>query len=191
MGNVQRRSRTSSVEPTEPQSPNTKAANTNTNSGRMAAVRCSFAELNELALRFETEIEIEEILMKLFCKGLEGEGSWVVVGYNDETTLSVQASGTGGLEEMVEVLANDEVQYCLVRIQVEKDGVTTHRDVFIFWSGPNVSIVVRGKRKTHLGAMQKILRPFHADLLAYNKELLTEDVVRDRSHPLSGSHVIE
>ena len=59
---------------------------------------------------------------------------------------------------MVEVLANDEVQYCLVRIQVEKDGIEQPRDVFIFWSGPKVPIVMRGKKKTHLNAMQKVLR---------------------------------
>ena len=59
---------------------------------------------------------------------------------------------------MVEFLANDEVQYCLLRIPVSKDGIDHHRDVFVYWSGPNVSIIQRGKLKTHLGAVQKVLR---------------------------------
>lgn len=80
------------------------------------------------------------------------------MGYIDDQTLGIQSTGTDGVEEMVDALANDEVQYCLLRITTEKDGFPTPRDVFIFWSGPNVPIVLRGKKKTHVGAVQKVLR---------------------------------
>ena len=62
---------------------------------------------------------------------------------------------------MLENLANDEVQYCLLRIMASKDGIACHRDVFVLWSGPNVNVLLRGKKKTHLGAVQKVLRVSH------------------------------
>merc|ERR1712137_738956 len=158
-------------------------------SGSAIAARCSFLELNELGIRVDDELAIEEILVSRFDK--TGRGSWIVIGYAEKNVLTTVGDGDGGVEEMVEFLANDEVQYCLLRIPVSKDGIDHHRDVFVYWSGPNVSIIQRGKLKTHLGAVQKVLRPFHADLLAYNKERLTEEIIRDRSDPLSGSHVIE
>jgi len=159
------------------------------NSDGPIAMRCSFLELNELGIRFDDEIGLERVLMSRFDSS--SMGSWVVIGYKEKNVLARVGDGDGGVDELVEYLANDEVQYCLLRIPISKDGIDHHRDVFIYWSGPNVSIIQRGKLKTHKGAVQKILRPFHADLTASDKENFTEDVVRDRSHPLSGSHVIE
>ena len=45
-----------------------------TASGNPIVLRCSFTELNELALRFEGEIEIEELLMKKF--DVSSTNSW-------------------------------------------------------------------------------------------------------------------
>lgn len=39
-------------------------------------LRCSFTEMNELALRFENEIEVEETLMRLFDPSSFGTSSW-------------------------------------------------------------------------------------------------------------------
>lgn len=40
------------------------------------ALRCNFTEMNELALRFENELEVEETLMKLFDGNSESFGTW-------------------------------------------------------------------------------------------------------------------
>jgi hypothetical protein len=66
-------------------------------------------------------------------------------------------SGDGGVEELLDNLANDEVQYCLVRIPIVRGELQQYRDVFIYWTGPNVSVLQRGKKKTHLGAVTQIL----------------------------------
>ena len=46
--------------------------------GSKITARCSFLELNELGIRFENELEIEEVLIQRF--GLQGGiGSWYVI----------------------------------------------------------------------------------------------------------------
>jgi len=151
--------------------------------------RCSFVELNELGLIFDNEENLEQILFTNFSAA--ARNSWVTIGYMSDNTLSIMGNGNGGTEELMDSLANDEVQYSLLRIPVVQDGIEQYRDVFIYWTGPNVSVVQRGRKKTHVGAVQQILKPFHADLLAYSKDAFTEEIIRERSEPLSGSHVIE
>lgn len=61
----------------------------------------------------------------------------------------------------------------------------------IAWTGPSVKKIEASKKKTHIGTIKEVLQPFHADLEAISKENFTEEVVYDRSKPLSGSHVID
>lgn len=88
----------------------------------------------------------------------------------DDSTLGIFGSGNGGVEEMVEYLANDEVQYCLFRIQIEPDGSSVlslpkNRDIFMFWSGPNVDMTERGKKRIHEECVQKILCVSYLNIL--------------------------
>lgn len=101
------------------------------------------------------------------------------------------------------------MQYVLFRVPIDAESykqTNTTRDVFIMWtgtisflfrkshdlmsllfgsrtSGPNVSIVQAGKKKSHVGEVKKILKPFHAELTAVNKDSFTlENVIGTSSH---------
>lgn len=41
----------------------------------------------------------------------------------------------------VALLADDKVQYFLVRVPLGESAAKVHRDVFIAWTGPNVSTI--------------------------------------------------
>ena len=43
-----------------------------------------------------------------------------MLGYSNPTTIVLQGKGSGGVDEMVQHIKQNEVQYCLVRL-VEKD----------------------------------------------------------------------
>eukprot|EP00012_Vannella_robusta_P008579 CAMPEP_0206208062 /NCGR_PEP_ID=MMETSP0166-20121206/15986_1 /ASSEMBLY_ACC=CAM_ASM_000260 /TAXON_ID=95228 /ORGANISM="Vannella robusta, Strain DIVA3 518/3/11/1/6" /LENGTH=143 /DNA_ID=CAMNT_0053628989 /DNA_START=8 /DNA_END=439 /DNA_ORIENTATION=+ len=118
---------------------------------------------------------------------------WVLVGYQDDKTLVLQGKGNGGVSELVQNIKEDEAQFCLVRIDDNTKGSLkeTTRDIFIAWYGPGLSIIKRGKKTSDLGTVQKVMKPFHADITAVNKENFNETNVRDKSMPLSGSHVID
>lgn len=83
------------------------------------------------------------------------------------------------------------MQYAVIRIPDKKDKTDTVRDVMISWSGPSVGIMERSKKKVHIGEVKELLTPYHADLEAISKSNFTENVVMERSGPLSGSHVID
>ena len=63
----------------------------------------------------------------------------MLLGYEGKKVLKVQAEGNE-IEDLVEQLNEDELQYSLVRVRYTKDsseGPTVHlmRDVFVQWIG--------------------------------------------------------
>eukprot|EP01121_Diplochlamys_sp_Union-15-3_P005411 TRINITY_DN1573_c0_g1_i7.p1 TRINITY_DN1573_c0_g1~~TRINITY_DN1573_c0_g1_i7.p1 ORF type:complete len:248 (+),score=37.22 TRINITY_DN1573_c0_g1_i7:91-744(+) len=117
--------------------------------------------------------------------------AWLLLGY-EGSLITVQATGTGNVSEMLPHIQPDEVQYMLVRIPTNVDeNASTCRDVMITWTGPKVKIFDRGRKQTHLGEITKRLQPLHASLTATSLERFSEDFIRLKSDPLSGSHVID
>eukprot|EP00026_Physarum_polycephalum_P020306 Phypoly_transcript_22797.p1 GENE.Phypoly_transcript_22797~~Phypoly_transcript_22797.p1 ORF type:complete len:122 (+),score=17.09 Phypoly_transcript_22797:200-565(+) len=113
---------------------------------------------------------------------------WLQLGYTGEKSLELQNFGAGGIGDLREKLEDDKVQYALLRIDT---GDKTTRDIFISWVGPGVSILQKGFKKSNEGEVKLLLKPFHAELYVTNKRNFTLKEVLEKSHPLSGSHVID
>lgn len=110
-------------------------------------------------------------------------------------------------------LWSNTTRYCLIRLGgIQEKGTlkTTLRDIFICHIGKDVGIIEKGKKTAFLGDAQaylqvcslsfeliyvpkwlNIFQPFHSDITVLNKDKVTNELVLDRSHPLSGSHVID
>jgi len=116
---------------------------------------------------------------------------WVLIGYTGPATLSFQKAGTGSVNELIIELKEDVVQYALMRVPVDVTDVNKTRDIFILWTGPNVKILEKGKKKSHLGDVKKILQPFHSEIFVSGKTHLNIATVVERSNPLYGSHEID
>jgi len=115
---------------------------------------------------------------------------WVLCGYNG-ANIVLQKSGDGDTAELVKNLVDDQVQYALIRLPDKKDGTDTIRDVLVCWTGPGVKKIEAARKKTHLGAVRGVIKPSHAEVEAISRANFTEVTLYDRSHPLSGSHVID
>jgi len=113
---------------------------------------------------------------------------WLLVGYISERELGLQSYGTGDLEELKTYFRDDETQYALLRVHM---GAHKTRDVLIFWMGKDVSLFQRGIKKSHEGEVKLIIKPVHAEIYVNNRKNLTLDNLLEKSHPLSGSHVID
>jgi len=59
------------------------------------------------------------------------------------------------------------------------------------WWGPEHSKIKSAKKKTHNADVKRVLTHAHAEIEVINLANFNEDNVRDRSNPLSGSHVID
>jgi hypothetical protein len=53
------------------------------------------------------------ILFNFFCNKER-----LLIGYTGPTTLALQATGKGGVDEVVSHLKDDQVQYTLIRLEV-------------------------------------------------------------------------
>lgn len=94
---------------------------------------------------------------------------------------------------MVKNLSDSEVQYMLIRLQerAQGRGMNKVRDVFIAWTGPNVSTMAKGQKRSHVKEIQEILQPFHSELTAVSKANFNEETVLRLSGPHAGTHVID
>jgi hypothetical protein len=148
--------------------------------------------LADAVLYLDNESELREAQAATF--NADSTSGWVLLNYINANTVHFAAGGEGGAEDVVTHLADDQIQYILIReggIQERGSSKTTYRDVFIAWIGPNVGIIEKGKKSNYLGDAESLLQPFHASLTALNKEHFDDETIIDRSHPLSGSHVID
>jgi len=131
--------------------------------------------------------------LSLFDSFLDsGFSCFLLLGYTlDDTTIGLQASGTGGIEELLGQLKDDEVQYALLRLPEEKDGLLCNKDIFIAWSGPTYSKIKAAKKATYMGEIEAVLAPNHAQLTASGRIHFNEQTIRALSSASSGSHHIE
>eukprot|EP01120_Amphizonella_sp_Union-15-10_P003485 TRINITY_DN138_c0_g1_i1.p1 TRINITY_DN138_c0_g1~~TRINITY_DN138_c0_g1_i1.p1 ORF type:complete len:142 (+),score=30.92 TRINITY_DN138_c0_g1_i1:353-778(+) len=133
---------------------------------------------------------IKQAMSQVFVDG--NRQGWVLAGYENKSYhIVLQGSGFGKPEEVQPLLREDEFQYVMVRIPDQKDEHPTVRDIYIAWQGPKVKIVDRGKRSTHTGIVEEVMRPVHATLTAISSKNFNEDTIRHRSTPGKGSHVID
>ena len=75
--------------------------------------------------------------------------------------------------------------------KLNKTGHDSNRDVFIHWSGPQLSPIKKAKKKANIGQVDAIMRPNHSQLEALSKNNFNEATILERSGPLSGSHVLD
>eukprot|EP01104_Vermistella_antarctica_P002925 TRINITY_DN13101_c0_g1_i1.p1 TRINITY_DN13101_c0_g1~~TRINITY_DN13101_c0_g1_i1.p1 ORF type:complete len:754 (+),score=192.56 TRINITY_DN13101_c0_g1_i1:567-2828(+) len=140
------------------------------------------------SLKFADEEELNAAFAECFSrKSISG---WIIIGYQDRTTLCCQSHGRGGVEDLLEALSDGEVQYILIRVPEMLRGTQTTRDIFISWQGQSVSRVESGRKASHVGEVKTVLKPFHAELQAVGRLGFNLETLLARSAPLSGSHVI-
>jgi len=136
--------------------------------------------------------DIAEAKHKLF--DINCQGGWLVVGYSGAKSLELQATGNGDVNEMVDSLIDDQIQYVLMRLQKDKllhdVSKSPTKDVFMTWIGPNVNRMDRGKKKGDVPDVSAALQPHHVDLEAINRKKITNEVVRERTFG-AGSHIID
>ncbi|CAF1425077.1 unnamed protein product [Rotaria sordida] len=145
-----------------------------------------------MPVKLDNESELREAQAALF--NVNSQSGWLLLNYVGPHTVHFAAGGEGDVDELKNHLENDQIQYGLVRLGgIQEKGTlkVTIRDVFINWIGPEVAIAEKGKKSAHLGDVQTFLQPFHAEVTVHNKDNFNHQTVLDKSHPLSGSHVID
>jgi hypothetical protein len=145
------------------------------------------------------ERKIKGLITELFH--VNAQRAWILMTYSNPTTVVYNSHGTGPLSEVVSKLKDTEIAYIMIRFPLHDAAshvspgaeiqVSKIRDAFIAWYGPKVGIIERGKKKSHVGALQGLCVPVHCQLEAKNLANFTEENLKSKSDPAAGSHIID
>jgi len=113
--------------------------------------------------------------------------NWVIFGYENKNTITLTASGEGGLEELKQHLKDDEIQYSLLKVVDIFDNLPVTRFVWIVWAGTHVKIFFKASITTHRGKIKDFIGQSHVTIDASSKEEITEEIISQKVSDASGS----
>jgi len=122
------------------------------------------------------------------CRSDEkGPNAYVVLGYSNPTTLTVIASGEGGLTEASVHLPSDDSRYVLLRKDHKVEMAKTVKFAFIDWTPTGLKPLRKALISTHKGQVQQMMKPFHVDYAASDQSDLDERIILGKIGMASGT----
>jgi len=115
------------------------------------------------------------------------ETNWVVFGYEGNTKIVKVGSGSGGLEELKAVLADDQVQYGYLRVVSGDSESKRAKFVFISWVGEKVGPLKRAKVSVHKANVKSIIQSFGVEIHAEKQEELDAEEIMNRVKKAGGA----
>jgi len=102
-----------------------------------------------------------------------GGDNWLIAGY-EGNNIVVQLTGGGGVNELVGNLADDQVQYAYLKVEIEQDGSIRTKFVLIAWIGESVSPLKKGKASVDKPTLKTVIKDFAIELAVSEREDLNE-----------------
>jgi len=112
---------------------------------------------------------------------------WLLLGYEGNTKVFLQAKGDGGLDELLSHLKPDQVQYGLYRTTDTVDNTVAVKFVLILWVGESVAVTRKARITTHKGELTSFIGQYHVDCSCSNLEEINEDIIREQVQRASGT----
>jgi hypothetical protein len=107
--------------------------------------------------------------------------NWMLVSYASAmgNKLSLTATGTGGLPELVETLDDGQVQYGYVRVEYANDKESTRvKFLLVVWIGENTKVMRKARVSVESGDVKRVLSHHSIAVTTGDKaELKEADVV--------------
>jgi len=98
--------------------------------------------------------------------------SWVVLSYSNPTTLTVQASGEGSLDDATANFADDGCQFGYVRVTTGDEESKRAKFVLISWIGENAKVMQKAKMSIHKASVKSIFRNISVEFQASERDEL-------------------
>eukprot|EP01097_Dermamoeba_algensis_P005172 TRINITY_DN3289_c0_g1_i1.p1 TRINITY_DN3289_c0_g1~~TRINITY_DN3289_c0_g1_i1.p1 ORF type:complete len:136 (+),score=40.56 TRINITY_DN3289_c0_g1_i1:63-470(+) len=116
-------------------------------------------------------------------------GNWTVLSIEGD---HLKVSGTGnGVDSLRNFLQDDGTAFVLLTLRLELEAIPDQpRNIFIHWTGPKASGMKKVKSNQKMSEALNLLSPNHGQLVAQGKTEFTEDIIRVRWNPSSGSHLL-
>jgi hypothetical protein len=119
-----------------------------------------------------------------------GSTDWVLASFpspDDISEVVLVGAGTGGLASLKSHLSAAGYFYGLIRVVDVIDGHPTTKFAFITFVGNDVPPLKKAKISTFRATVTAAFEPYHVEVLASEKEELTEEDIAHRIGSASGS----
>ncbi|KND02572.1 uncharacterized protein SPPG_03029 [Spizellomyces punctatus DAOM BR117] len=106
--------------------------------------------------------------------------NWLLLNYLDDKSdvLKLAATGTGGLQEFVSQLKEDQAAFGYLRILVGNDELSQRaKFVLVSWCGQQVKVMRKAKLSVHISDVKQVIKTFAIEVAASSKEDLRDNQV--------------
>jgi len=105
--------------------------------------------------------------------------NWVLLTYDasNANTIVLSGTGTGGSEELISHLKEDNIGYGLIRQEEKYDDTNRVMFAFVNWAGEGIPRMQKARIGTHSGAVKGLLAPYHADVDASNHSEISPEKI--------------
>jgi len=124
--------------------------------------------------------------MKTFRNDRENQ-DWILASYAKKDTLSLIGTGSGGVDELLSRVEEDNVNFGLVRVIDIIDKSKTVKFVYIKWQPESVKPMKKAEIGTRKGAIDAVFSPYHVDLHVSQKKDVTQQIIMNLVMSASGS----
>ncbi|CAI2183485.1 8989_t:CDS:2 [Funneliformis geosporum] len=121
----------------------------------------------------------------------KNETSWLILQYVSDRSdkLILKSKGTGGLQEFVEKLDENQAAFGYIRLNVSNDELSVRtKFIFITWVGSGVKIMRKAKLSVHVSDVKKVLRACAIDVNAHDKAELDEEEILTQLRRAGGAN---
>jgi hypothetical protein len=120
--------------------------------------------------------------------------NWVAISYETSDYLKLLGSGSGGYEEFLNILTDDQMIYAAFRVfGVTGSGLDAKRTKFVgvSWIGPKVKTMVRARGTIHKTHVDRFFDGLHISIAATTKEDIDKETIIKKLNAVSGAHKVE
>jgi hypothetical protein len=130
-------------------------------------------------VQYHNESEIVDAINALRKDGQNVD--WLALAYvkDSKDQIELVGHGSGGVNELLKVINDDNCFYCLLRVAERVDESDTIKFVYIKYLGTRVKPMQKGRISTQTGELLKKLAPFHVSFETSTiSEVNEKDIVR-------------
>ncbi|KAG9300714.1 hypothetical protein G9A89_023512 [Geosiphon pyriformis] len=121
----------------------------------------------------------------------KSEINWLLLQYEKGQIdkLQIAAKGSGGLEQLVEHLSEDEASFGYCRVNVSNDELSVRtKFIFITWIGSGVKILRKAKLSVHVSDVKRILQAYAIEITAHEKSDFNEAEILTKLRRAGGAN---
>jgi len=102
--------------------------------------------------------QIKEVYDQI--RSAKDDTDWMLCGYEDNKTIKLVGSGSGGVDALAQNVQNDGCYYGYVRVTIKSDETTRTKFVLISFKGDTAPVMRKGKMSVHISDVKKVLKDF-------------------------------